>query len=69
VRYLARYVHRTAISDERIVAADDEAVTFCYTDTATQERRECTLGAEEFMGRYLQHVLPPGQPFRLRSRP
>jgi hypothetical protein len=61
VRYLARYVHRTAISDERIVAADDRAVTFCYTDTATQQRRECTLPAEEFMRRYLQHVLPPGQ--------
>ncbi|MEO6003202.1 MAG: transposase, partial [Opitutus sp.] len=61
VRYLARYVCRTAISDERIIAADDEAVTFRYTDSATQERKECTLPADEFMRRYLQHVLPPGQ--------
>jgi hypothetical protein len=61
VRYLARYVGRTAISDERIVAANDEAVTFHYTDTATQEKRTCTLAADEFMRRYLQHVLPPGQ--------
>jgi hypothetical protein len=61
VRYLARYVHRTAISDERIVATGDRAVTFSYTDTATQRRRECTLEAEEFLRRYLQHVLPPGQ--------
>lgn len=61
VRYLARYVGRTAISDERIVAASDEAVTFRYTDTATQERKSCTLTADEFMRRYLQHVLPPGQ--------
>jgi hypothetical protein len=61
VKYLARYVGRTAISDERIVAMDDAAVTFRYTDTKTQARRECTLGAEEFMRRYLQHVLPPGQ--------
>lgn len=61
VRYLARYVGRTAISDERIVSADDRAVTFHYTDTATRQRRECTLGAHEFMRRYLQHVLPAGQ--------
>ncbi len=61
VRYLARYVHRTAISDERIVSADDQAVTFRYTDTASQQRQECTLSADEFMRRYLQHVLPAGQ--------
>lgn len=61
VKYLARYVSRTTISDERIVAASDEAVTFCYTDTATQQRKSCTLAAAEFMRRYLQHVPPPGQ--------
>lgn len=61
VRYLARYVHRTAISDERILHADDQAVRFAYTDTRSGERRESTLTAEEFMRRYLQHVLPPGQ--------
>lgn len=61
VRYLARYVSRTAISDERIVTADDEHVVFNYTDTQTQERRRCTLGADEFLRRYLQHVPPPGQ--------
>jgi hypothetical protein len=61
VRYLARYVSRTAISDERIVAADDERVTFRYTDSATQQRRLCTLSAAEFLRRYLQHVPPSGQ--------
>lgn len=61
VRYLARYVSRTAISDERIVAAGDERVTFRYTDSATQQRRLCTLEADEFLRRYLQHVPPPGQ--------
>ncbi len=61
VKYLARYVSRTAISDERFVTAAAEAVTFRYTDSATQERKACTLTAEEFMRRYLQHVLPPGQ--------
>ena len=47
VKYRARYVHRTAITDERILAADDEHVTFCYTDTATQTRKECTLTADD----------------------
>ena len=61
VKYLARYVGRTAISDERIVAMNDETVTLRYPDTKTKERRECTLSAHEFMRRYLQHVLPPGQ--------
>ena len=61
VRYLARYVSKTAISDERVDEATDETVRFHYTDPQTQARRECTLTAEEFMRRYLQHVLPPGQ--------
>lgn len=60
VQYLARYVGRTAISDKRIVEANDQSVTFRYIDSATHERRQCTLAAEEFMRRYLQHVPPPG---------
>ena len=61
VKYLARYVQHTAISDQRILHADDEAVRFAYTDSATGERRDCTLTAAEFLRRYLQHILPPGQ--------
>jgi hypothetical protein len=61
VRYLARYVGRTAISDERILTADDDHVTFRYTDSATQQKKVCTLGAAEFLRRYLQHVPPAGQ--------
>lgn len=61
VRYLARYVSRTAISDERIVEATDRHVRFRYTDSQTKQSAECTLSAEEFMRRYLQHALPPGQ--------
>jgi len=61
VRYLARYVGKTAISDERILHADDESVRFKYTDSKTKEPRKCTLTAAEFMRRYLQHVLPRGQ--------
>src|SRR5690606_33826499 len=56
-----RYVKRTAISDERIIEATEEAVRFSYIDSATDERREVTLSADEFMRRYLQHVPPPGQ--------
>ena len=66
VKYLARYVQHTAISDERILAATDESVRFRYTDSRTRERRECTLSAEEFLRRYLQHILPAGQ-HRVRS--
>jgi Putative transposase len=36
-------------------------VTFKYTDSETKQRCERTLTADEFMRRYLQHVLPPGQ--------
>lgn len=61
VRYLARYVKRTAISADRILHADDQTVRFCYTDSATGQRQELTLSAEAFMRRYLQHVPPPGQ--------
>ena len=61
VKYLARYVARTAISDERIVAADDDGVVINYTDTQTQQSRQCTLTAAEFLRRYLHHVPPPGQ--------
>jgi hypothetical protein len=46
---------------ERLLPVPYFLVTFTDTDSATQERRECTLDAEEFRRRYLQHVLPPGQ--------
>ena len=36
-------------------------MTFRYTDSATQEKKTGTLAAAEFLRRYLQHVLPPGQ--------
>jgi hypothetical protein len=61
VKYLARYVQHTAISDERILAADDRSVRFAYTDSRAGEHRECELPAAEFLRRYLQHVLPAGQ--------
>lgn len=60
IKYLARYVQRTAISDARIQFMDEHAVRFGYVDSATQVRKSCRLDADEFMRRYLQHVLPAG---------
>ncbi len=61
VKYLARYVQHTAISDERILGATDDHVRFSYTDSRTQEHRQCELTRDEFLRRYLQHILPAGQ--------
>lgn len=63
LRYLARYVHRVAITNARLVAVEHEQVTFRYRD-----RRDAsagawctmTLSADEFLRRFLQHVLPRG---------
>jgi len=60
IKYLARYVQKSAISDQRIVELADDHVRFGYTDSETGERKTCTLIADEFMRRYLQHVLPTG---------
>jgi hypothetical protein len=61
LRYLARYTHRIAISNRRLVALDDRSVTFTwkdYRDGAKQKRM--TLDAHEFIRRFLLHVLPDG---------
>lgn len=57
-KYLAPYVFRVAIGNNRIVKLEDGRVTFKYKDSASDETRYCTLTAEEFMRRFLQHVLP-----------
>jgi hypothetical protein len=54
--YLGRYVHKTAISDHAIVAADDRTVTFRYQDSRDHRRKRMTLPASEFLRRFLQHV-------------
>ena len=61
LKYLARYTHRVALSNRRLVALGGGAVTFTYKDYARggQERR-LTLPAEEFLRRLVQHVLPRG---------
>lgn len=60
LRYLARYVHRVAITDARILAVTPETVTFSYKDAQAHTWRRMTLPGEEFLRRFLQHVLPPG---------
>jgi hypothetical protein len=58
--YLARYVFRIAITDRRILAMDDQGVTFQYKDRKANRQRTCRLEGVEFVRRYLQHVLPRG---------
>ena len=60
LEYLARYVFRVALTNARIVGLDDEAVTIQYKERKTGRRRTCRLSGDEFMRRFLQHVLPRG---------
>ncbi|MHC4121425.1 MAG: IS91 family transposase [Planctomycetota bacterium] len=59
LRYLARYTHRVAISNQRILSVRDGQVTFRWKDYARGQRRcRMTLSAVEFIRRFLLHVLP-----------
>ena len=61
--YLSRYTHRVAISNSRLVALDDRGVTFRWKDYREHGRtryKTMTLPTEEFMRRFLLHVLPSG---------
>jgi hypothetical protein len=61
VRYLARYTHRVAIANSRIMDLADGRVTFRYKDYADGSQvKTLTLSAVEFLRRFLVHVLPPG---------
>jgi hypothetical protein len=61
LKYLARYTHRAAISNRRLVDLADGRVTFRYKDYARGgQRRTMTLEAVEFVRRFLMHVLPSG---------
>jgi hypothetical protein len=61
--YLARYTHRVAISNSRLIALDQRGVTFRYKDYRRDGRaryRTMTLAPGEFIRRFLLHVLPKG---------
>ena len=64
LRYLARYTHRVAISNRRLVSLDDNRVTFKWKDYRLQgpERynKLMTLDTHEFIRRFLMHLLPQG---------
>jgi hypothetical protein len=59
--YLGRYTHRVALSNDRIWSLQNGEVSFTYRDRKNQDRRKLmTLGAEEFIRRFLLHVIPKG---------
>ncbi|VWX50640.1 hypothetical protein NOVOSPHI9U_30052 [Novosphingobium sp. 9U] len=61
--YLSRYTHRVAISNSRLVGIDDDGVTFRYKDyrrNGADCQQTMTLSADEFIRRFLLHVLPKG---------
>ena len=61
--YLSRYTHRVAISNSRLISLDERGVTFRWKDYRAKgktRRKTMTLSPEEFMRRFLLHVLPGG---------
>jgi len=60
LKYLAPYIFRVALSNNRIVGVHNDRVTFRYRDGKTKQIRTCTLPALPFLNRFLQHVLPKG---------
>jgi hypothetical protein len=59
--YLGRYTHRVALSNDRLVSLDDGVVRFYWKDYADHDRpKVMALGADEFLRRFLLHVLPRG---------
>lgn len=60
IKYLGRYTHRVAISNERILKEEKGEVTFRYRDYKDNKKiKEMTIKAEEFIRRFLLHILPP----------
>jgi Putative transposase len=63
LRYLSRYTHRVAISNRRLISADESGVTFRYKDyrvDGPSRYKTMTLATHEFIRRFLIHVLPKG---------
>jgi hypothetical protein len=61
--YLSRYTHRVAIANSRLIAHDDRGVTFTwkdYRDKGRTRKKTMTLATDEFIRRFLLHVLPHG---------
>jgi hypothetical protein len=60
LKYLSPYIFRVAISDRNILSLNDGQVTFRYKGAENDAFKTCTLPANEFIRRFLQHVLPRG---------
>jgi hypothetical protein len=61
LNYLARYTHRVAISNHRLVAFENDRVSFRWRDYAHGGKKKVmTVSADEFLRRFLLHVLPKG---------
>ena len=60
LKYLSRYTHRVAISNSRLISLDDGQVSFRWRNYRNDQISVMTIGAVEFLRRFLQHVLPPG---------
>ena len=61
IEYLGRYTHRVAISNNRILSIDNDKVTFTYRNRKNNDAIETmTLTADEFIRRFLLHILPGG---------
>jgi hypothetical protein len=66
VRYVGRYTHRVAISNHRILSIEDGQILFTYKDYKSRDEqgeyewKEMSLPAEEFIRRFLSHILPKG---------
>ncbi len=61
LQYLARYTHRVAISNHRLVAFKDDRVSFRWKDYAADSKQKImTVATDEFLRRFLIHVLPKG---------
>ena len=67
LHYLARYTHRVAISNHRLISFENDQVTFRWKDYAHgNKKRKMTVSSDEFLRRFLLHVLPRGF-VRIRS--
>ena len=60
LKYLSAYVHRTALSSQRLIRDQAGQITFNYRDSPSGQTRLATVSAQEFLRRFLQHVLPRG---------
>ena len=58
-KYLAPYIFRVALSNNRLRSLENGNLTFSYKESATDQVKSCTLPAEKFISRFLQHLLPP----------